>query len=70
MSNDQIVKYLSDLEKEQDALREESLRICWWMRGSISYDESMMLSSKDRKIVQKIVKDNIEMSKKAGVPIF
>lgn len=70
MSNDQIVEYLSGLEKEQDALREESLRLGWWMRGSISYDDSMLLSSKERKIIQKIIKDNVEMSKKAGTPIF
>jgi hypothetical protein len=40
------------------------------MRGSVSYDEAMLLSDIDRGIISKIVKDNLETSKKSGMPFF
>lgn len=40
------------------------------MRGSISYNDAMLLSQQDREIINNIVKDNMEASKKSGIPIF
>jgi hypothetical protein len=40
------------------------------MRGGISYGELMMMSSKEREIIGKIIKDNIETAKKSGMPFF
>jgi hypothetical protein len=40
------------------------------MRGGLSYEESMMLSLDERKLIGKIVKDNLETSKKSGMPFF
>lgn len=40
------------------------------MRGSISYDDAMMLSFEDRQIISKIIKDNLETTEKSGLPFF
>lgn len=40
------------------------------MRGGISYSEAMLLSLEDRKIINNIVKDNLETAKKSGMPFF
>ena len=40
------------------------------MRGSLSYNEGMMLSPEDRQIVSKIVKSNLDTTKKSGLPFF
>jgi hypothetical protein len=40
------------------------------MRGGITYNEAMMLSLDDRKIISDIVKDNLETAKKSGMPFF
>lgn len=40
------------------------------MRGSISYDDAVMLSFEDRKAISKIVKDNLETTKESGLPFF
>lgn len=66
----EIAQFIERIEKESKAYREEALRICWWMRGSISYDEAMLLSNQDLTIIRKILEDNREASKQAGVPIF
>jgi hypothetical protein len=40
------------------------------MRGGISLDEVYQMSSEDREIVSKIVKENLETTKKSGLPFF
>ena len=40
------------------------------MRGSLSYDEAMMLSNEDKQIIYGIIEDNLEATKKSGLPYF
>lgn len=70
LNNDDIVKLLDGYEKESKAFREEALRLCWYMRGGLTYDEAMQLSQQERDIISKIVKDNIEITKKSGLPFY
>ena len=70
MSRDDMLNYFDQLEKESKAIKEEVLKLCWYMRGSLSYNEGMMLSPEDRQIVSKIVKSNLETTKKSGLPFF
>jgi hypothetical protein len=51
-------------------LKEESLRFCWHMRGGLTYGEAMMLSKQEREIISSIIKDNVEVTKKTGLPYF
>ena len=70
LSIDQIKELIEQLENESKALKNEVLEMCWHMRGSISYDESMLLSFTDREIINKIVKDNLETTQKSHLPFF
>lgn len=70
MSIEDMVAYFDQLERQSKALREEALRLCWYMRGGLSYDDAMMLSQSEREIISKIVKDNLETAKKSGMPFF
>lgn len=67
---DELVAQFEDYERESKAIREETLRICWYMRGSISYDDAMLLSQSEKKLIDKIIKDNMEVTKKSGLPFF
>jgi hypothetical protein len=40
------------------------------MRGGLSYDDSMILSKSEREIINQIIKDNIETTKKSKMPFF
>ncbi len=40
------------------------------MRGSITLDDAYALSIEDREIIANIVKDNLETTKKSGLPFF
>ena len=69
-SNEEIVEMLERYDNDSKALRKDLLSMCWFMRGSISYDDAVMLSYEDRQIINKIIKDNLETTEKSGLPFF
>ena len=58
------------MEKESKALRHDLLKICWYMRGGVTYSEAAAMSPTERQIVSQLVKDNLETTKKTGQPFF
>jgi hypothetical protein len=58
------------MEKEAGAIREEALKMCWYMRGGLTYEEAMNLSPKERETIGRIVKENLETTKKTGMAFF
>ena len=70
LTSEEIEAYLESLDKESKAFRDEALRFTWWMRGGLSYDEAMQLSQTDREIINQIIKDNMETTKKSGMAFF
>jgi len=40
------------------------------MRGSISIKDAFAMASEDREIISQIIKDNLETTKKSGMPFF
>ena len=58
------------MEKETRSIRQEVLKLCWYMRGGITYDEAMQLGQVERDIINEIVKENMETTKKSGLPFF
>jgi hypothetical protein len=51
-------------------LKHELLKICWYMRGGVTYQEALNMSLEERRIVSNIVKDNLETTKKTGRDFF
>jgi hypothetical protein len=70
LDTENIVKLIDGMEKEAMSIRSEVLKLCWYMRGGLSYSEGMNLSSREREIVNAIVKENLETTKKSGLPFF
>ena len=42
----------------------------WFMRGGLTYDQSMALGVQEREIINNLIKDNLETTKKSGLPFF
>lgn len=40
------------------------------MRGSITIDDAFALTYEDREIISEIIKENLETTKKSGLPFF
>ena len=58
------------MENSAKELKHELLKICWYMRGGVTYEESTALCPQDREIIARLVKDNLETTKKSGQPFF
>jgi len=65
-----IEKLVKQYELDTKAIKEELLRICWYMRGGLSYTESLMLDVEEREIISNIIKDNLETTKESGLNFF
>jgi len=58
------------MDTEISDIRKEAFRLAWYMRGGLPYDQAMQLGINERKIISEIVKDNMETTKKSGLPFF
>lgn len=58
------------MENDQKAIKADLMKICWYMRGGISLDEAFALSNEDKEIISGIIKENLETTKKSGLPFF
>ena len=58
------------MDKEAADIRNEALKMCWYMRGGITYSEVMNLSHAERTMIGAIIKENLETTKKTGLNFF
>ena len=58
------------MDHECNEIRQEALRMSWYMRGGLSYDHALQLSVGERKLINGLIKDNLETTKKSGLPFF
>jgi hypothetical protein len=70
LSLDEILDEVRNLESQQKEIKHELMKLCWFMRGSVTLDEAFAMSYEDREIVARIVKDNLNTTKESGLPFF
>jgi len=68
--SEQIDQIVSEMDQECNDIRQEALQLSWYMRGGLSYDHAMQLSVTERKLINKLIKNNLETTKKSGLPFF
>ena len=44
--------------------------MAWYMRGGLTYDQAMALGVSERKMINNLIKENLETTKKSGLPFF
>ena len=64
------MKFLEAHDKDVKALKQEVLRMCWYMRGGISYAEIMDMGNSEREIIAEIIKSNLDTTKETRLPFF
>lgn len=70
MTNEQVFAWLDKMDRESKALKEDLLKMCWFMRGGLNYDDAMLLSYADRTMITNVINKNLETAKKTGLPFF
>jgi hypothetical protein len=71
MSDSEIEEYLTRLEEGIKNYKSQLFRLCWYMRGGVTIDNLMFdLSLEDIQLMNAIVQDNIEITKKSGMALI
>lgn len=70
LSADRIDDMVKVYENDTKAIKQELLRICWFMRGGLTYEQSHMLTPEEREIIAKLIEDNLKTTKESGLPFF
>jgi len=61
---------IDGMEQESQQIRDEALKMCWYMRGGLTFSEAMNLGHRERNTVSALIKENLETTKKSGMPFF
>lgn len=67
---EEIQVLLNQYESESKALTKQVVEICWYMRGSVTWDQAWNLSPNQRKVIYDLINDNIDRTKKANMPLL
>ena len=69
-SAEEINGMIEGMDKEANSIREEGFKLAWHMRGGITYEQVLQLSSNERRMIAELAKENIETTKKTNLPFF
>ena len=58
------------MDREIDEIKNEIIKICWYMRGGVTMSEAWDLDMSDKKIIGALIKENLDTTKKSGLPFF
>jgi hypothetical protein len=58
------------MEKDCQTIRQEALKISWFMRGGLGYDQALALGVQERELINELITENLETTKKSGLPFF
>ena len=67
---EEINNILLDMATASKAILKEVAEICWYMRGSVTWEEAMRLTHVEKQVISNFIKENIERGEKAGVPLI
>ncbi len=66
----EILQEVKVLDDESKQLKSDIMRLTWYMRGGLTLNEAFNTTYEDREIMSTIVKENLETTKKSGLPFF
>lgn len=65
-----IEKLIEEFDRDIKAIKTELLKLCWFMRGGLSYNEAHNLTNEEREWIGKIIEENLSTTKETGLPFF
>jgi hypothetical protein len=70
LTDPEVVQLLEQYDKDSKAIVNEALKLSWFMRGGVTYDLALELSPDERQQISELIKENLETTKKSGLPFF
>lgn len=71
LEDDEINSLAKDMENNIKQVKDMLYRVSWYMRGGVNYHDLLYDTDiEDQEIMRKIIKDNIENTKNAKMPLI
>jgi hypothetical protein len=58
------------LDNEIKNFKLDLYKMCWYMRGSVTMEDCFYMTVEDREMIGAVIKENLETTKKSGLPFF
>lgn len=58
------------MEKECTAIKKNALSHSWYMRGGVSYEDVLNMSTEERNHISDIISSNLDTTKTSKLPFF
>ena len=67
----ELEDYVNSFDLQCKQIKDDIFTISWYMRGGVTAQELLHIYSyEDRTIMNGIIKNNIELTKKSGLPLM
>jgi hypothetical protein len=70
LDHEGVSKLIDDMELECAAIKKNALSMSWYMRGGVTYEDVLNMSSEEREEIKKIIDSNLDITKKSQLPFF
>jgi len=70
LGHEGVQKLLDTMETDSNEIKTSALKLSWYMRGGVSYEDILNMSTYERTQLNEIVKSNLETTKKSNLPFF
>jgi hypothetical protein len=70
LNHEEVQKLLDQMEEECAEIKKSALTMSWYMRGGISYNDILNMSTEERTSINKLIESNLETTKKSQLPFF
>lgn len=70
LNHEAAQKLFDKYEQETDKIKKTALQLSWYMRGGATYEDVLNMSITERNIISEQIKENLEITKKSGLPFF
>lgn len=58
------------MDQEVKDIKQQSLKMAWYMRGGATYEDVLQMSFQERDLVSALIKENLETTKSSKLPFF
>ena len=58
------------MDQEAKDIRQQSLKMSWYMRGGATYEDVLQMSNQERDLVASLIKENLDTTKSSKLPFF
>jgi hypothetical protein len=70
LTHTEIEKLVDNMSNQIKQLKFNSLKLTWYMRGGVGYNDIMNMGQMEVDAINQVVKENLEITKESRLPFF